>query len=68
MPSTKFDALVEDVPGWTQGCSTHSHCYPVERAAAVVAHRDCAHAQLADWTAHGLVEGWWASLTDEGRA
>ncbi|WP_280348875.1 MULTISPECIES: hypothetical protein [Nocardia] len=65
---TNVIVLDEDVPGWTQGCSTHSHCYPIERAAAVVAHRDCAHAQLADWTAHGLVDGWWASLTDEGRA
>ncbi|MGV9679213.1 hypothetical protein ACWDSJ_28360 [Nocardia sp. NPDC003482] len=65
---TNVVVLDDDVPGWPQGCSTHSRCHPIERAAAVATHRDCAHDLLARWDAHGLVGGWWAALTEAGRA
>ncbi|QIS09886.1 hypothetical protein [Nocardia arthritidis] len=64
---TNVIVLDEDVPGWPQGCSTHSRCYPIERMAAVASHRDCAHDHLADWTARGLVGNWWSSLAGESR-
>ncbi|MFD6463789.1 hypothetical protein, partial [Streptomyces roseolus] len=65
---TNVVVVDEDVPGWTQGCSTHSRCYPIERGAAVFAHRDCAHDELAHWTEYGFAGNWWASLTGEGQA
>ncbi|WP_280403750.1 hypothetical protein [Nocardia brasiliensis] len=65
---TNVVVLDEDVPGWTQGCSTHSRCYPIERGAAAFTHRDCAHDRFENWTAYGFVGNWWATLSNEGRA
>ncbi|MFB7878542.1 hypothetical protein ACFC06_25125 [Nocardia sp. NPDC056064] len=47
--------VLEDTPAWTQGCSTHSGCCPIERDAAAFTHRDCAHDQLERWRRYGLV-------------
>ncbi|PXX53929.1 hypothetical protein DFR70_12650 [Nocardia tenerifensis] len=64
---TNVVVLDADVAGWQRGCSTHSRCYPIERAAAASAHRDCAHEELADWAEHGqgLCDSWTA-IIDEG--
>ncbi|MBC7300910.1 MULTISPECIES: hypothetical protein [Nocardia] len=58
--------VLEDTPAWTQGCSTHSDCHPVERDAAAFTHRDCAHDRLTHWSKYGLVDDWWASWTGGG--
>ncbi|WP_278262854.1 hypothetical protein [Nocardia sp. AG03] len=58
--------VLEDTPAWTQGCSTHSGCYPIEREAAAFTHRDCAHDRLVHWSRVGLVDDWWASWTGRG--
>ncbi|WP_194818008.1 hypothetical protein [Nocardia sp. XZ_19_385] len=50
--------LDDDVTGWVRGCSTHSACQPIERRAAAVAHRDCAHALVQEWADSGRLVDW----------
>ncbi|MFR9753931.1 hypothetical protein ACL02S_23230 [Nocardia sp. 004] len=60
--------LDDDIPGWPQGCSTHSHCHPLGRATAVTSHQDCAHNHLTDWAHHGFGSDWWSALIGKEQA